>query len=439
MGLKGGLCLSMIALCIPTVGWTQYTPWTGSDMSLGKGYDRFLNGAKGRCVSFDRQGPINVAGENLRFELRSVENEQSLFSKLGVSVSAKYGAVKGNASYDKETSVNSYSVYFYISGDIETQKESITQPDRTAPVLLDNPRLLLERGLTDKFREKCGDTFISGMSYGGRYTALVEIKTKKDSEISSIAAAVSAAAGSFGGSANVKSRLEAATQNRDVSIKVLRQAGDGAIIPKTIPELTDAVTKFPDALQGMSKRDLQPFDVTIEEYTTIDTPENVRRSDFTNIDQEEYIINADRFVVKHRTAMANADYAIRNPDQFPQIDKGALTEYVETAEPIVLRVVSDIRKCLDGITKCKDFTAPQLAVVSPPARLEGPSRAELEGNIAKSRSALSRILLPQGQERRNWCDAATWRAGGDYTQRVGVCWTVIEEIIKQCNQTGCTP
>lgn len=431
-------CVAILAAAIGSAAHGQYAQWTGSDMSIGKGYDSFLHKARGRCVDHDPKGPVPVAGEDLKFELQSVENESSLFNKLGISVAAKYGVAKGSASYSRETSINRYSVYFYISGNIEVGKESVTAPDLTIPKIRPGNYKQLDERSIDKFRETCGNTYISGMSYGGKYIALVEIKTKKDSEIQDIQVAVSGSAGGFSGSANAKLRLEQATQNKEVRIKVLRGAGDGAVIPTTIEGLTAAVTKFPESLRGLPTRKLQPFDVTVEDYITLDTPSTTRRSDFSTIDEEEYVDNADRFVVRHRTAMANAAYAIANGDEFPGVDKNALQSYIDDAEPVVLRVITGIRKCLEGSVNCKDFVAPTLAVVNPPTRTDGPSRIELEASIAKSRQAIDSVILPENNELSKYCSNLAAREGRGSQDWVG-CIIAMRQVKKLCDERGCRP
>lgn len=363
----------------------QYAQWTGSDLSVGKGYDTFLRKARGRCVAIDRRAPVPVSGEDLTFELRSVESESSLFNKLGISVAAKYAPFSGDGSYERETSINRYSVFFFISGNIQVRKESATAADLNPPTLDPARRKQLERRDIAGFRDKCGDTYISGMSYGGRYIALVEIATQKDSEIEAVRAAVSGAAGPFSGQAAAEARLEAATKNRKVNIRVLRGAGDGAIVPQTIPDLALAITKFPESLRDLPNRKLQPFEVTLEDYTSIDAPESTRRADFSTVDKEGYVEEADRFVVQHRTAQANALYALTHSDQFPGIDKVTLQRYIDDAEPVIQYVVRQIRKCLDGSAKCETFVAPSLAVVVPPARTEGPPREELLATIARQK------------------------------------------------------
>lgn len=417
----------------------QYAQWTGSDLSIGKGYDTFLRKARGRCVVFDRRGPRPVAGEDLKFELRTVENESSLFNKLGISVAAKYGVAKGSASYDKETAINRYSVYFFVSGSIEVGKESVTGSDLTAPKLELERFKQLDAKQVQGFREKCGDSYISGMSYGGKYIALVEIKTQRDSEVQSIQAAVSGSAGGFSGEVNAKARLEAATANREVSIKVLRSAGDGAAIPTSIEGLTKAITSFPDALRGLPTKKLQPFDVTVEDYVSIDAPEHIKRSDFSTIDKESFIEDADRFVVKHRSAIADASYAIANPDQFPGLDKETLQRYVDEADPKVLDVVRQINRCLQGIGDCNQFIPPSLNISLPPARTEGPSRFDLIASIDRSRAALDSIILPENDSLKRYCVKLLQSKGDSRIEGFGGCVWTMNSIREQCSSSGCRP
>lgn len=443
MAIKSILTAAVWLALTVTPATAQEVTWTGDDMTIGKGYDTFRGRARGRCVTPDKIGPQPTTGENVRFELRSVENEASLYRKLGVSLSAKYGAVSGSGGYEKETSVNSYSAFFFISALVDVRSESVTRTGMITPEIIASDLDLL-RAAPDqypttlaRFKEKCGDTYISSQVLGGQYIALVEIKTKKTSELETIRAAISGSAGVFSASAEAKSRLEQLTSNREVYVNVVRGGGDGASIPTTPAGLVDAVTKYPEALRSLPSHKLTPSRVIVEEYITLDVPANVRRSDFDYLKKQIFVEDADSFVSKHRDGMANAAYALANADQFPPFDRAVLESYVQQSTVATRDVSNKIRSCLQGITQCANFNAPALAIVSPPPRIDGPSRTELEASINRSRAALDAIVFRQGDDVRRYCREAVPNAA-DLEGVVG-CYRGYEQTKKRCTEAGCRP
>jgi len=409
-------------------------------MTIGKGYDRFRGTARGRCVIYDKVGPQPTTGEQVRFELRSVENEASLYRKLGVSVSAKYGTVSAKGGYEKETSINSYSAFFFISAEIDVRGESVTKAGMEKPVLEPDDLALLTSNF-QRFKEKCGDTFISSQVLGGKYIALVEIKTKSSKDLDSVRAAISGSAGPMNLSVGAQSRLEQLTKDREMHVTVIRGGGDGAVIPTSPKGLAEAVTKYPDSLRGLPRNKLQPSVVTVEEYTTLAIPPEIRRADFDYSEKQEFIEEADAFVSKHRDAIANAKYALANVDEFPNpLNKAELELYVQHGETITRDVANQVRACLQGMVQCKDFEAPVLNIVNPPSRLDGPTRAELEALTERSRAALDSIVLVSNDNLKKICIKITpapmaGRGGNEWAG----CIMAYQYIAKECSKAGCRP
>jgi hypothetical protein len=407
-------------------------------LTLGIGYDSLRGEVRGRCIVAGQAQ--QTAGELLRYRLLNVENQSSLYRSLAVSASAKYGAASGGINASSEVSVNRFSSYLFISMIMEVGVNSVVATGATEPRLTDAAVTLLSANPA-RFREQCGDHFVATIASGGEFTAVVEIATSSDAEKRSVDAQVSGGSGMFSGSAAAKSRFEQITSNKSVKVSVVRGGGGGALVGQE--GLAAAILSFPAEIAKRPPAQLRPYRIMLKDYASLTLPEGFGRATFDDQARRVFIENADVFIVTHEQASADAKYALDNPAQFLQFDRGPLQTYMKNADIAMRSVRNSITACL-AATQCGTFSAPQLQTVSVPDRIPGPTRAELEARIAKSKASLDATFAPAYLT--TLCATlgagSTMGVGGGFGPMAGAshgCTVAFNSLKQKCQQTGCWP
>ncbi|WP_296420324.1 hypothetical protein [Pseudooctadecabacter sp.] len=151
-------------------------PWV-TGMSEGAGFDSLSLQPKG--APYDPQKSdltlkptSGSSSQTFTQAVRRIESSSQLNDALSVSasVSASYGLFSATASstFQKETQVNNYSLYFLVSSFVRNSEEQITR------YALSDAALALDG---NTFRQKYGDYYVGGVVSGGTLYALLNLST----------------------------------------------------------------------------------------------------------------------------------------------------------------------------------------------------------------------------------------------------------------------
>ena len=142
-------------------------------MKIGLGFDllagkpKSATAVKGTSISPPQKG----GGQTITTTFRLVQDVDALKEALGLTaaVSGGYAGFQGTAKMEfaQECAVTQYCLYVIIAVEVIN---SCTSMDN--PVLVPDGVELLRAGDNDRFRERFGNRYISGLKTGGEYYAM---------------------------------------------------------------------------------------------------------------------------------------------------------------------------------------------------------------------------------------------------------------------------
>lgn len=154
---------------------TRIVPFTDG-MKIGLGYNRLTGdrlptpAVQGLSIS-SLQG---AGGQQVTIDCTTIQDVETLHKSLGISVDAggSYIGFSGSAKVDYANSCDfsSFSTYVVIRVSVRNATETID-----SPTFSPDANELLVNNNPDRFRQRFGDTFISGVLKGGEYFAIYQI------------------------------------------------------------------------------------------------------------------------------------------------------------------------------------------------------------------------------------------------------------------------
>ena len=334
-------------------------------MSYGVGFDSVSGDVRGDCVILtDPESPAGVSGQEVVFKLRQITSSSELSKELNISVSAslkaQFGKVSAKASYASQQNINQFSIYLVA-------QVSVTNPTRRMRnvKLTDEAWNLLEVKGTEKFRDRCGDEFLSGITTGGQYTAVLQITTRTEEEKTNVSVSIRAkgTGGTWKAGADFKLALDKISQEHEVEVTSFQQGGDTTTIPDTVEEIIERAVNFPGQVEGDKAFAYSAF---FQEYSTLNLPDGMNPIDVE--EQKRVIDKLGEYYNSYLDVLSSIEYVFKNSDQFVAFDADALNQKANEIRGILNRLVESASNCFDNYKSCKlpdDLTVP---VVVLPAR-----------------------------------------------------------------------
>jgi hypothetical protein len=312
-------------------------------MATLKGYDLLGGIPKGDCVqSTDLDDAATGADGNVStFSIQYINDAQELHKVMNVSAAAKFSALGGGgasakASYANQVNVNQYSVYAFVSVNVQKGAKMYRNVNLKNAVAkyVEDPSFS-----ADQFRKRCGDRFIVGQKTGGELTAVIEIKASSRSEKEEISASVKGNSGVWNASANFASSLQKLNSKHSMSINAFKAGGTSAALPATADQLVTRALSFESEVDTRSV----PTTAILAEYETTDNWPFVSAADVkASVDILEQL-NRTRLTIN--TNRANISYVLENRSQFNEIKEGELTDKLNSLNAAYNKVVDAARKC----------------------------------------------------------------------------------------------
>lgn len=262
-----------------------------------------LQGAGGQMVTSDCVTITDV--RSLRKAL-SVDVDAG-GSYMGVSASAK-------VSYVNECDFSSYSTYVLVRVSVRNAFESVD-----APVFTDDATALIKNNRADRFRERFGDCFISGVQKGGEYFAIYQISGSDESERESLSLDVHAAYNGVIVSAelnvSIKNKTESSESHLSVDLHVLRQ-GTISQTDLTLEDVMKTARDFPINVAGDKS---YAYSVMLSDYSSLHNPSD----DYNFYDtrhQQDVLLDLSKRRLEFFTLKNDISYILRNIDDFMNDD-----------------------------------------------------------------------------------------------------------------------
>jgi hypothetical protein len=218
-------------------------PFENLTAQLGSGYDSKTGDFKLPCVKV-KEGQPRSLGEFSQQKFESVESYEDVVNKLGLDVtsSMRYFSVQAdaNASVARDVRVSRYSstglLHLYVEKSA-SDVASVTPNDKEIVRLARN---------RNRFRERCGDSFVYSVILGGELTAAVTAAGSTRSEQAAVKAQFQAGFSAFLASGKIDAFFtkldEGTTRSATSSLKLFAAGGLAEYVTKD--ELQSRAGKF---------------------------------------------------------------------------------------------------------------------------------------------------------------------------------------------------
>jgi hypothetical protein len=214
-------------------------PETGVDLGWG------WRGTQGeavptRCVEF---GPAQAAGQTVSLEFSEVQDSYELAKSLDMSSAATVKGVgykvSGEAKFAKNTRVKTSETTFVIEAEVLNPAAYASPPPDMDSVRLTTQAVALARrndGLA-AFKQVCGDGYVSALTTGAKFIAVVAVKTRSVQERESLRAKIEGGGWGVKVNAAMNSESSSARDSMQRRISVHQSGGAPAEIPMEPEEI----------------------------------------------------------------------------------------------------------------------------------------------------------------------------------------------------------
>ncbi len=215
-------------------------------ISLGQA----INGLTGRKAGFPLKVEIDDIEKQAAFQVISdvvvIENTEQMRETLAVSAGASYrGAsleVGGNASYYRESTLDSYSMMICARVDVLLERNVVK-----TPMLKPGHLKLLETNPQRCF-DNVGDQIVNEVVYGGSFLLLLQYEAETSKQYESIQANVRAAFAAWGGSGSYERTFSELKTKHMTKVSTIE---DGVVseVRWDIPGLLQKISSFPNRVR----------------------------------------------------------------------------------------------------------------------------------------------------------------------------------------------
>jgi hypothetical protein len=276
-------------------------PLASDPTEAGRGWLTFGETAKARCVEAAVKPSEGYHFDSQVFYVETRQQYERVMM-LSRSASAKYYGASGSAAYNLSKSLKldnqsftltGYQVYI---GGVDIAVEPTTKAPNLGPSMrayLEEPSLevasavfedipvvrlskdavaLLKKS-TDQFLERCGDSYVTSVSYGGQQIASLVLQTGSREEKRSVSEAYSASAGtSIGGMAAVTKTETVRKFNESKRLRIyLSESGaEATVVPVDLPTFQERVKQFQTGADTKFSKSKTPIFVTLRRYDMIE-------------------------------------------------------------------------------------------------------------------------------------------------------------------------
>ena len=295
-------------------------------------------------------------GQTVESKLLRVDRLSTLHKSLGIDIEASGGYMTFSAdakvSFADSCSFNEFSTYVLISIRAQDAFERLDDP-----VLTEEALTLLRNNRTDRFRERFGDAFISGIGKGGEYFAVFQISGAKEEEKEDLAVSVNAAFQGLLGSAELSTRINTKIQESssylDVKVFTFQRGGEDTSQDQTIEQILNKARMFAPSVAGEFA---VPYTVLPMSYRTLNLPDDSQQ--FVDIENQREVIRKNWQVRNQLLVLRNnIEYILfslaNSRDEFEKADSEQLTEWYDKLSERIEAITRSTSKCARNPEDCR--------------------------------------------------------------------------------------
>lgn len=329
-------------------------------MKVGLGFDLLTGNPSSDLVIANpaTTPPQTGGGQTVTTTFRLVQEMNSLQEALGLSaaVSGGYAGFSATAKmqFAKQCAVTQYCLYAVLAVEVINSCGSVD-----GPALVPDANDLLAAGQVDRFRERFGNRYISGLKTGGEYYAVYRVQSFDENERTSVAAQISASFHNPALLANLDAAIETSksSSRNELDVNVFVYSAGGVSTTETaLAEMIEKAHTFPSLV---SSGQAIPYQVLLDEYNGLKLPND----NLNFIDQEQQtdcLLFNSRLLGDFNTLVNDIDFIrqhldrFHNPDGSPP-DDAALQQARQQCLAIIDQLTRAISACTRDATTCTHF------------------------------------------------------------------------------------
>ena len=329
-------------------------------MKVGLGYELLTGSPSSNpaVVGSAITPPQKGSGQTVTTTFRLVQEVDALQEALGLSaaVSGGYAGFSGSAKMEfaQQCAVTQYCLYVVLAVEVINSCESIDNP-----ALVPDGTELLAAGTVDRFRQRFGNRYISGLKTGGEYYAVYRVQSFDENERTSVAAQISASYHNPALSAKLNVDIESSksTSTNELDVNVFVYSAGGISNTETaLAEMLDKAHVFPSLVAG---NNAIPYQVLLDEYEGLELPGD--NLNFVDVEQQtECLLFNSRLQNEFKTLINDIDFIRQHSDRFHNADgsppdDAALQAARQSCLGIVDELQASISACTRDATVCTHF------------------------------------------------------------------------------------
>jgi hypothetical protein len=318
------------------------------DVKLGRGYNTLTGNIRGDAVVDTEQTAKPPNGQDAVFNLVQITSYAELRDYLGYSAAASFDGFGAGGSfsfsYMKEVQMHRYSNFLLVTVVVTNSATSLSE------YVLQKEVIKYAKKPGANFLVRYGNSFISSMTTGGRFVAIVEFLADSEAEQEAISADLKVHAGPISSSGDFQSAMSSLQQNWTTKIKIIREGGVGSLPTGTT--LIQAALDFPKEVDPQQGGHPIVFAFDVKDYPVTSNwpgaiPSNLRKQ---QEDVEQLAKDRDECL----TLQTDIQYIEDSPFQFGNPDKTVLDGKIKLLDSDI-KVLADaangiLEKPLDPYT-----------------------------------------------------------------------------------------
>jgi hypothetical protein len=289
-------------------------------MKIGLGYNRLTGeplptpAVQGTSIT-SVQG---AGGQEVASDCITIQDVETLHKSLGISVDAggSYLGFSGSAkaNYVNKCDFSSFSTYVIVRVSVKNATKTID-----SPTFSPDASELLTNNNPDRFRQRFGDSFISGVLTGGEYFAIYQVTSSDQKEKEGMASKINTAFKSPIAAANlgveIKNETEKSKFHLEVICRVFRQ-GTISTTDLNAEDIMKSAKNFP---VGVSEDKAFPYEVLLQSYDALKNPND--RFVYVDIqNQQDVLEDLAKKRFEFLALRDNLKYILKFSDDFTNAD-----------------------------------------------------------------------------------------------------------------------
>lgn len=320
-------------------------------MFVGTGFDTLRSELRQDCMNATA---VSTTAQRIEFEFSHISSTAQAYrsSRMAASASFNVGVWSGGAEVGRfsRSSSSRHSVRFIL-------RMTVLNGQRRA--VLPRTRRNARRSRYD--REQCGNSYVSSLTTGGEFIALIEYDATNEEDAQTFAARIRGrhASGS-GASAEVENLASSFSDNSRLHVRFVIRGATGPVPAETIPEVLAYARNFPATVA----RSGEVFGFTVSPYPVSGVDFGSSREDVI-FELAEQLERVSLLREEYRLVLSEPDaYAFPST---PTSNRALDLEYARSATRSLDTAIVDIRT---HARQCMDHSAPEDDCVRVDLRLE---------------------------------------------------------------------